>query len=654
MLSNDFGKFFSFLYGGKDIFSYDLATTVKENENEIVFEYKTDDGLLITHFLKRHPEFDAFEWVTYFENTSNKNSKILSKIYDCDVDIPFAYDDNLPWCAYIPESDNDVKIYCPYGSIWEKKEFYCDVDAFNSNSYINHIYPGQRKFYKTSGGRSSQTMAPFFNIHRQNKGVVFAIGWTGQWNCEIKRSNDSINIKSGIEDAEFYLLPGEKIRTSSAVLMEYDGSFTESQNKWRRLVKKHFSLISKPGREKQLPLCASIWGGMSTKSILERIEIIKNEKLPFEYIWMDAGWNGTSDKPCPDEFQGDWSEYIGDWQVNKNHHPDGLLQVTQAIKDAGMKFLLWFEPERVRRVAPIVKEHPEYLLVDDNDSEILLNLGNDDALEYCVETISNIIENLGISIYRQDFNFNPLDRWRKNDEKNRCGITEIKHIIGLYKLWDTLLQRFPNLTIDNCASGGRRIDIESLRRSVPLWRSDFQCPANYSVNDTQSHNMQFSTWLPYSATGSGRDWSDIYRARSAYGGGLTTNYAYSEKEKLGAPEQIQQIRKILNEYISIREYFYGDFYPLTDSIESEYSWNVAQFNRPENDDGMVQVFRHEKSPFASAYFKLQGLEPDKTYRVTDIDDGSYIDIYGCELTDEGLFIETDAPRSAKIFVYKAI
>ncbi len=653
MLTNALKKRFSLLYDGKDIYSYKLTENQSKKDNENIIEYTTEDGLKLTHILKSYPEFDALEWVTYFENTSDKPSKILSDIYDCNVNIPFPYDEALPWCAYIPEKENDMKIYAPYGSRWDKNEFYCDADRFESNQYVNHIYPNQRKRFKTSGGRSSQAMAPFFNIHRQNEGVVFAIGWTGQWCCDISRTNDSVNIKSGIENAEFYLLPGEKIRTSSAVLMAYKGSFTESQNKWRRLVKKHFSLIGKPGRPQNAPLCASIWGGMSTDTVLKRIDIIKKENLPFEYIWMDAGWNGTSEKPCPDEFAGDWADYTGDWRVNKTHHPDELIEVKKAISDAGLRFLLWFEPERVRNVTPIAKEHPEYFLKDENSCDYLLNLGNEDAFNYCFNTLSRCIEKLGIDCYRQDFNFDPLNRWRANDDENRCGITEIKHITGLYRLWDSLLLKFPNLIIDNCASGGRRIDIETLRRSVPLWRSDYQCPANYSIDDTQAHNMQFNTWIPYSGTGSGRDWGDVYRIRSAYAGSLTTNYAYSQSQSFGSPEQINWLKKFLKEYLSVREYFYGDFYPLTDSIESEYSWNASQYNRPEHGDGMLQAFRHEKSPFSSADFKLFGLSSEKTYRITDLDDGSYIDMYGYELTENGLSINLPTPRCAKIYIYKA-
>ncbi len=160
--------------------------------------------------------------------------------------------------------------------------------------------------------------------------------------------------------------------------------------------------------------------------------------------------------------------------------------------------------------------------------------------------------------------------------------------------------------------------------------------------------------MPYSGTGSGRDWGDSYRIRSAYGGSLTTNYAYTENQNFGSPEQIKWIKKHLNEYLSIRDYFYCDFYPLTDSIESDYSWNASQYNRPEKKDGIVQAFRHSESPFSSAYFKLRGLCPKKIYRITDLDGKGYFDAYGEELMKKGLLIETESSKCAKIYKYSAL
>jgi hypothetical protein len=109
-------------------------------------------------------------------------------------------------------------------------------------------------------------------------------------------------------------------------------------------------------------------------------------------------------------------------------------------------------------------------------------------------------------------------------------MTEILHINALYRIWDGLLSRFPHLIIDNCASGGRRNDIELLRRSMPLWRSDYQCPANHDPEVVQCHTVSYNSFLPYSGSGSGR-YYDTYRFRSAMGASLTTNYTFFMREK---------------------------------------------------------------------------------------------------------------------------
>ena len=647
---------FSFLYNGLSFWSLNPAVRTERRGDGLVSEYTLPDGLKATNILREYPEFDAYEWVTWFENTGDAPSGILSEVYDCDIELPFAHDDPLRASAYIPDAEKDMKIYSPAGSVWKSDEFACNADEFFDNRYVRHIYPGNVRHYKCDGGRSSDGTAPFFNIFRQNQGVIFAIGWTGQWNCSIARSEDSVAVKTKIEDTHFRLYPGEKIRTSSFVLMRYTGDVIDSQNQWRRLVKARFSLVGSQGRPNELPLCASLWGGMSTKGMIERIETIRKNKLPFEYIWMDAGWHGASDKESPDEFEGDWWMQAGDWRVNPNHHPDGLLQVRQAIEEAGMKFILWFEPERAVRDMPAVREHPDYFLVspDGRDVSVLLNLGNEEAWRYCFNTLSNVIETLRVDCYRQDFNFSPLKYWRAADADDRRGITEIKHIMGLYRLWDALLEKFPHLLIDNCASGGRRIDIETLRRSVPLWRSDFQCSANFPIEGTQAHHLGFGSWMPYSGTGSGREWGGSYRIRSVYAGGLTTNYCYSERSAFGEnPALLDWLRQYGAEYLRVRPYFSADLYPLTDATDLKGAWLAVQYNRPGQEDGIVQVFKRASSPYTAAAFPLRGLDGCKTYVFTDADNGETFEAAGSELAACGLKIEIPGANVAKLYFYQA-
>lgn len=646
-------KRFSCKLGGKNLWELKYESKSFETENTVTTVYTFESGLKITNTAKKYEKFAAYEWVNIIENTSDTPTDIISELWDSNCTLPLKHEEPRKWEAYFPDVHTATKIYAPTGSTWSKDEFYSNVDLIKDSRRINHIYPGETRNYSASGGRSSEQSAPFFNVHKDGEGYIFAIGWTGQWNCEISRTEDKINFKSKIEDTYFRVMPGEKFRTSSFVLMPYEGDVITAHNKWRRLIKEHFSLIGTNGRDKYGPLCAGIWGGMKTQSVLERIDVIKKNHLPFEYIWMDAGWYGMDTKPTPDEFEGDWPDHTGDWRVSPLVHPNGLKDVSDAIHAAGMKFLLWFEPERVICSTPVALEHPEYFLSNGEaeNKNRLLNLGNSEAWNYCFKTVSRLIEELKIDCYRQDFNFSPLTYWRKNDTADRLGITEIKHINGLYNLWDALLEKFPGLLIDNCASGGRRIDIETLRRSMPLWRSDHQCPANYDTEASQCHHMSYNMWLPYSGTGSGR-YYDEYRIRSAYDASMTTNYSFSEKEHFGdSEEKINFLRKYTEEYRKVRPYFSEDFYPLTEFSDQLDTWCAAQFDRPSEHDGIVQVFRRENSSYETACFLLRGLNENSSYLITDTD-GKECTLSGKELLQKGLKITIPEKRRAKIYFYK--
>ncbi len=240
--------------------------------------------------------------------------------------------------------------------------------------------------------------------------------------------------------------------------MPYSNGLTDSHNTWRRLVKEEFSLIGKPGRAEDVPFSYMIWGGTETDRVLDRIECIKNNGLPAEYIWIDAGWYGSGTKPSKNEFEGDWGSHTGDWEVSPFIHKNNLKDVSDAVHNAGKKFLLWFEPERIAQTSAFFKKHPEHLLTFKGDkSNALLNLGEQNTWNYCRNMLKEHISELKLDCLRIDFNFSPLPFWRKNDAQDRNGITEIKYINALYRLWDTLLDEFANLIIDNCASGGRRI-----------------------------------------------------------------------------------------------------------------------------------------------------------------------------------------------------
>lgn len=644
----------SFLYGGKPFEECGFTKELRENGESLTVIYTHPDGLKVTSEARKIRNFDAYEWINRFENIGNTPTEIISEIKDGVVTFPLSEEEPRP-AAYLPDPKKSVCVFSPKGSDWSSGEFSCDLDELASDRYTHVIYPGETKEYKPSGGRSSSgAHAPFFNIHQNGRGIIVALGWTGQWLCRIVRQEKVLTVSTGIENTRFRLMPKEKIRTSSVVIMSYEGTLTHAQNRWRRLVKKEYTLLGKAGKPEQGPFCTTLWGGMTTASMIDRIKKIGKNGLPFEYIWVDAGWYGNDSAPSPDEFEGNWYASTGDWQINAHYHPDGLNDVTKEISQAGKKFLLWFEPERAIRGTPITLEHPEYFLAHPTapSSNLLLNLGNPEAWTYCFEMLSEKIERLRVCCLRQDFNMAPLAYWNGNDEEDRKGITEIKHIMGLYQLWDALLERFPDLIIDNCASGGRRIDIETLRRSVPLWRSDAQCPANFPPEFSQAHTLSFSAWMPYSGTSTGRQCGDVYRFRSGYSAAMSTNFAFSEKEPFEENlEKFQWIKKYGEEYLRARPCFSGDFYPLTKPSSARDLWSAVQFDLPEESRGIVQVFRRSEAPYTDACFTLGGIQDGKIYTFTDADTNLSVDISAENLKSEGFQVHISEKRCAKLYFY---
>ena len=142
--------------------------------------------------------------------------------------------------------------------------------------------------------------------------------------------------------------------------------------------------------------------------------------------------------------------------------------------------------------SPLNSEHPEWVLHASTTDQGLLNLGNPQARQWITDHLHQVLTDNQVGIFRSDFNMDPLDHWRQNDARDRQGITENHYVTGYLAFWDALLERDPNLLIDSCASGGRRNDLETMRRSVPLWKCD------YAVEPVgmQCQTYGLAMWLP--------------------------------------------------------------------------------------------------------------------------------------------------------------
>ena len=359
-----------------------------------------------------------------------------------------------------------------------------------------------------------------------------------------------------------------------------------------------------------------------------------------EVVWLDAGWYTGSESS--------WSN-VGSWTVDKTRFPSGLRPISDAVHAAGAKFLLWFEPERVSPGTLLAREHSDWLLKLDGDQTCLLNLGNKEARLWLTDYISDFLMKEGVDYYRQDFNMEPQNFWKANDKPDRVGISEIRHIEGLYALWDSLLVRFPNLIIDNCASGGRRIDLETVSRSSPLWRTDY---SEIEPNGYQCHTYGLNFYLPLSGTGN--VFTNSYSFRSSMSSSMVLSWDINSSH-LYADRSFPEMQKCIQDFKRLRPYYYGDYYPLTSTMNmtNDNVWLAYQLNRPGQKDGIIMAFRRKDSPDKTIRVKLRGIDIEATYELFDEDSGTKITKTGSELMSGFALSLNEVPGSLLIF-YKKI
>jgi alpha-galactosidase len=633
---------FSFTYGGKPSREV-LKRCRRETAQERLDENRTAHTILYTEPATglqvrwqgmEYPRFKTVEWTLYFKNTGSSDTPIITDIRALDTNLQRRKD-------------------CEFSLHYNRGDT-CAPDSYEPMT--RRLGPEEEFLSSPNGGRPTNSEFPYFNLRAGSEGVIVVVGWPGQWAAQFARDEDrSIRVVAGQELTRFKLHPREEIRTPLIILQFADkGDWVDAQNVWRRWMIEHN--IPRPGG-KPLPLplfnaCSSHqFAEMTQANEKNQIEFIGDyldKGLKLDYWWMDAGWYvGAAEKGWP---------WTGTWEVDRRPHrfPNGLRAISDHAHGKGVKTIVWFEPERVAGGTWLATEHPRWVL--GNGDGGLLNLGDPEAWDWLVNHVDKILTEEGIDLYRQDFNIDPLAYWRANDTEDRQGITENKYVIGYLAYWDELLRRHPGMLIDSCASGGRRNDLETMRRAVPLLRSDYL----FEPVGQQGHTYGLSFWLPFFGTGytpsntAGWGWGtggvsyDPYTRRSNMCPANTACFDF----RVDVDDEL--IQKLYREWLQIGPDYFGDYYPLTAHSLDEDTWIAWQFHRPEAGRGMVQAFRRSGNEFHGGQFKLKGLLPDARYEIDNFDEPGKIEMTGRQLMETGLEIIIRQRPGAAGVVYKQV
>jgi alpha-galactosidase len=633
---------FSFIYGGRDS-SELLKTWKRESRAETVSAttlHRTliltdpETGLEVRAVAAIYTDVPGVDWTIYFTNKGTNTTPVLEQVKAVDVRIAAG-------------TNRAAVLHRLRGST-------CSADDWQP--FEVPLALGSKGEFGAVNGRSSAD-SPFFNLDWGSGGVITAVGWSGQWRGLVERNSaGALRIQAGMEKLHLRLHPGESIR-SPRILQLYwlEGPHFYGQNLFRQVMLRHIvpRIDGKPVTPPIAHLSTSFYemNGSTESNVLAHLEAIKG--LGFELFWLDAYWTR-------DGFPAGMGHY--GFPIERvepsDRFPHGLKAMGDAVQKADMGFLMWFEPERVHPGTALAKEHPDWVISPSKDGGGLFNLGMPEAREYMTRYLNTVIQEYRLACLRIDYNIDPLPFWEFLDRQapDRVGLAEIRYVEGLYQMWDDLLKAHPHLFIDNCASGGRRIDLETCSRALPLWRSDNTCDMVDLRPETilqaaiknQLMSAGLNRYVPFSVVG--QMGATPYLFRSGFNAGIAFAEDCRPKDY---PRDL--LKQAIAEGKRLRKYYFGNFYPLSDVTLNPKEWCVMQYYRPAEADGMVVAFRRHQSPYASFVCALQEVDATADYEITpsrSYKPAAATRMKGAQL--RSLKVEIDEAPGSQVIEYKKI
>ncbi len=606
---------YNFSYGIKtlssDIKNWSIEVVYESTVGEVYKGGKTyyikgkhaDNGLAFTVEATIYEENATCEWTVFLENKADENSPVIKNFYAADCVVPIKKTDLYFSKGTEPAAEDFELMKQPLAAV---------ATSFTAN-----------------GGRTESVM-PYFNLSGKDGGVVFCLGWSGQWYASMAQTLSGVKISAKQAQLNAYLEPDEGIRSPLVSITFYNNSNAlkgfNSFRKWTVdcVYPDNVKMITTAGVGAEQP-------GMTVENIVNNIINSPVEwTSQLDAYWIDAGWYPHKNS---------WGDGVGDWFADPERFPEGFSAVSDAAAERGLDLLLWYEPERCATGTKVYNDcigNEGWIIESDDYERNMVNFANEGAFNYITDLILNSLKDYKVSYFRIDSIPEPMPFWQTADKawgNGRKGITENHYVTNFYRFLDTLLNEIPNLKIDNCCSGGKRIDIEMSRRSIPLWRSDFNCldgegNANPEIlQGTQAQTYGISFWLPIHGT-----------------------CAYVDGEYADRTNIIPCTQRVGYEFA--RQYMNGNYYPLCYGGLDTSRFQASQYDV--NGEGFAVVYKRENVAENTFNLKLNGLDPEKTYVYYDYDKPDVkLEAKGSELMQNGIELNIAETPKAVIIMYSA-
>ncbi len=417
-------------------------------------------------------------------------------------------------------------------------------------------------------------------------GFFVGMEWSGDWRIVLEPAGEPSGSRSAVSlripTNQLCLEQGETLELPRAHFVAFSGSWEQGYAAARRYVRRQIS-PPWPGGGRVGLVSYNSWDGIGDKVCRDNLlpQISAAARLGVEVFTHDACW-----------FGGGFPEGVGNYETHDaTRWPEGLAPLAREVRAAGMKFGLWFELERTVANGEAFARRPELFLGRNPDKgpgqSLLLDLSRKQARDWAVETLARWIEPLGVEWIKWDFNFEPHAILRQKDP---TGKYVFEYVRGLHEVLDRTLERFPDLHMETCASGGRRFDLGLVRRSHTVWMSD------HTDNAWNCRWMQFhaNTVLPGQLL-----------ARSVPMGEQTSQSRFAKTQLLSrmmgrlqldgwisklSEDTLESASGLIHWYKEVRHLVLENYIPLTPTPQRPVDALAAAFVRDNGSEALVFAF----------------------------------------------------------------
>ena len=331
---------------------------------------------------------------------------------------------------------------------------------------------------ESTRGISSHQHNPFVTLKRKNtdenqgEAIGAALVYSGNFLIQAEVDTwDVTRLQVGINPFGFNwkLNPGEIFTAPEAILVYSSKGLNAMSQTFHQLFRKR--LARGKWREKDRPVLINNWE--ATYFDFDEEKLVNIAKKAFdvgiELFVLDDGWFGERENDCAG---------LGDWHVNPKRLPRGIGSLSEKIRSFGMKFGLWFEPEMVNKDSDLYRTHPNWIISTPNRkpnhgrNQYVLNFGLDEVVENIFDQMCKIIDESNLDYIKWDMNRPLTDVFDSHLLADQQGEVFHRYVLGVYRLYEKLITKYPNILFESCSSGGGRFDPGMLYYAPQAWASD--------------------------------------------------------------------------------------------------------------------------------------------------------------------------------------